>query len=128
LIGFTLSFFEGGIGWLTSLLGIITCGGGLLLFSIVSTKIMKREGMGFGDVKLFASYGAIMGTELTFLTLMMGATLAIAVIIPFRFFTKKEMHLPLPFGPFLGVAALASYLYGDFIFEVIFGFVDGVLF
>jgi len=128
VLGFALSFFEGGIGWLNSLIGIAACGGGLFLFSFITSKIIKREGMGFGDVKLFAGFGAIMGAELAFLILMIGATLAITTTVPFRFFTKKDMQSPLPFGPFLGIAAPISYLFGNSIIGAILNVLDRVLF
>ncbi len=113
LLGFVLSFFEGSIGWFSSLIGILVCGGGLFLFTVACSKILKKEGMGFGDVKLFAGFGAIMGTELAYVSLIIGALLAIIVIAPYRFFAKKDMQAPLPFGPFLGLAAPISYLFGN---------------
>jgi leader peptidase (prepilin peptidase)/N-methyltransferase len=117
LLGFALSFLDGGIGILTSLLGFAACGGGLFLFSVLSAKILKKEGMGFGDVKLFAGFGTIMGTELSYISLIIGSSLALMVIIPFRIFTRKDMKAPLPFGPFLGLAAPISYLFGNAIVE-----------
>jgi len=105
LVGFALSFFEGSIGWKSSLIGFAACGGGLYLFSVVSAKIIKKEGMGFGDVKLFAGFGAIMGVEPAFITLIAGSAIAIITIVPMRIFTKENMSEPLPFGPFLGLAA-----------------------
>jgi len=56
-----------------------------------------------------------MGAELAYVSLIIGALLAIAVIAPYRFFTKKDMQSPLPFGPFLGLAAPISYLFGNMI-------------
>jgi len=117
LLGLALSFFEGGIGVLSSLIGIAACGGGLFLFAVISSKIIKREGMGFGDVKLFAGFGAIMGAELSYISLIIGSFLALIVIAPFRFFAGKNMQAPLPFGPFLGLAAPISYLFGDAILQ-----------
>ena len=113
LLGFVLSFFDGGIGVLNSLLGIAACGGGLFLFSAIGSKITKREGIGFGDVKLFAGFGAIMGAKLSYVALVIGLFLALAAIVPFRIFTKRSMLEPLPFGPFLGLAAPISYLFGN---------------
>ncbi|MCL2282287.1 MAG: prepilin peptidase [Fibromonadales bacterium] len=119
LLGFALSFFEGSIGWLSSLIGIAACGGGLFLFSIACSKALKKEGMGFGDVKLFAGFGAIMGAELACVSLIIGALLALLVMIPYRFFAKKDMQSPLPFGPFLGLAAPISYLFGNDCLEML---------
>ena len=126
LLGFALSFFPGSIGWLSSLIGIAVCGGGLFLFGFVCSKILKKEGMGFGDVKLFAGFGAIMGAELAGISLIIGATLALVVTIPHRFLAKKDMQSPLPFGPFLGIAAPISYLFGDAILKFFLSLVLGV--
>jgi len=100
LLGFSLSFFEGGIGWANSLIGIVACGGGLYL--------AKRWGFGFGDVKLFAGFGAIMGVKLAYIALAAGLLLVLITVFPFRFFAKKNMQAPIPFGPFLGLAAFIS--------------------
>ncbi|MDR2555539.1 MAG: A24 family peptidase [Fibromonadaceae bacterium] len=100
LVGFSLSFFEGGIGWANSIIGIVVCGGGLYL--------AKRWGIGFGDVKLFAGFGAIMGGKLAYIALAMGLLLVLITVFPFRFFAKKNMLSPIPFGPFLGLAAFIS--------------------
>jgi leader peptidase (prepilin peptidase)/N-methyltransferase len=127
LLGVALSFFDGGIGWQSSLLGIAACGGGLFLFSFAISRIIKREGMGFGDIKLFASFGAIMGIELAFVALIIGSLLALAVIVPFRFLAKKNMAEPLPFGPFLGLAAPVSYLFGYNILNAYMRIVDTIL-
>ena len=102
LVGFSLSFFEGGIGWVNSIIGIVACGGGLY--------IAKRWGIGFGDVKLFAGFGAIMGVKLAYIALAMGLLLLLITVFPFRFFAKKNMLSKIPFGPFLGLAAFISYL------------------
>jgi leader peptidase (prepilin peptidase)/N-methyltransferase len=107
LIGFLLSFFEGGIGWANSLIGIVACGAGLYA--------AKRRGIGFGDVKLFAGFGAIMGVKLAYIALITGLFLALIMVFPFRLLTKRNMMAPFPFGPFLGLAAFTVYfLYAVF--------------
>jgi len=127
VLGFALSFFEGGIDWLDSLIGIAACGGGLFLFSFAISIMIKKEGMGFGDVKLFAGFGAVMGAELAYVALIIGSLLALAVIVPFRLIAKKDMAKPLPFGPFLGLGAPISYLFGYKILDVYMGIVDKLL-
>jgi leader peptidase (prepilin peptidase)/N-methyltransferase len=127
LLGFALSFLDGGIGVLSSLIGIAACGGGLFLFTFLISKIIKKEGMGFGDIKLFAAFGAIMGTELSYMALIIGSALALMVIVPFRIFTGKNMHSPLPFGPFLGIAAPISFLFGTAIIDKYIWVIDKII-
>ena len=128
LLGLVLAPFDGGIGWQSSLLGVVACGGGLFLFSVIVTSIIKREGMGLGDIKLFAGFGAIMGAEQACVALIIGALLALAVIVPFRLLANKNMAQPLPFGPFLGIAAPISYLFGSKILNTYIEFLDKFLF
>lgn len=70
-------------------------------------KVRHREGLGFGDVKLVAMVGAFLGLQPALLTLLMGslagAVLGYAYI---RLTHKDPSTYELPFGTFLGVAAL----------------------
>jgi leader peptidase (prepilin peptidase) / N-methyltransferase len=71
-------------------------------------KLRHREGLGFGDVKLIAMVGAFVGLRATLLTLiagsLAGSILGYAYI---RITGKDPSTYELPFGTFLGVAAIA---------------------
>ena len=71
-----------------------------------------KEGMGYGDFKLFAALGAWLGwQQLPFIILaasLVGAVLGIALIILFG----RDKRVPIPFGPFLCTAGLISLLWG----------------
>jgi leader peptidase (prepilin peptidase)/N-methyltransferase len=71
-------------------------------------------------VKLLAGYGALMGIQAAFITLVVASLLGIFVIIPARKILRKirKTDLPdyeIPFGPFLAVAAPVVYLWGEFL-------------
>ena len=72
-------------------------------------RIRGREGLGFGDVKMVAVMGAFLGLE-TSMMAVLGASAVGAVLgglwIVLR--GKKASDEHLPFGSFLGVAALAA--------------------
>src|ERR1035437_2178132 len=61
VIGFVLSFFLKGHGWLDSLLGILLGGGILYLVAFGYHRLTGKEGMGGGDIKLLAMMGAFLG-------------------------------------------------------------------
>lgn len=65
------------------------------------------EGMGFGDVKMVACMGAFLGMMPTLMTVVLGSVLGSVIgLIYIRLSGKDMSSYPLPFGSFLGVAAL----------------------
>ncbi len=88
-------------------------GSGLLwLVSEAYFRLRGREGMGLGDVKMMLMAGAFLGTKRTLLTILagslLGSILGVAVILARR----KETDYELPFGTFLGMAALLVVFFG----------------
>lgn len=101
------------VGWkdvgLHILSGLVF-GGALLLISEVMDRVMGRETLGGGDIKLFAIVGLYFG--------FIGAlfTLIIACVIGTVFnFTsgKHKVGQPFPFGPCIALAIVVMLLYGD---------------
>ncbi len=70
--------------------------------------IRKKEGLGFGDVKMVAMVGAFIGITGAIFTVMIGSLLGSGIGLAYILLTKKEVgSYELPFGAFLGAAALA---------------------
>ncbi len=84
----------------------------LWLVSEAYFRLRGREGMGLGDVKMMLMAGAFLGTKRTLLTILagslLGSVLGVAVIVARR----KEADYELPFGTFLGMAALLVVFFG----------------
>lgn len=74
-----------------------------------------KEGMGFGDFKLFAAFGAWFGWAslplIILLSSLVGAVIGIGMIL----FLGRDRQIPIPFGPYLCGAALVYIFWGDFI-------------
>ncbi|THF76941.1 prepilin peptidase [Cohnella fermenti] len=85
------------------LLGAAVGGGGLLAVALLS-----REGMGLGDVKLFALLGWVVGLRYLLLAILVASLVGLLVGAARRGGRKQ----PIPFGPFLGLGALVAYGYG----------------
>ena len=116
--GLLISIVPGGITPLQSLLGAVVAGGGLYLVGWTATKILKKDAMGFGDVKLLAGYGALMGVTGAVETLIVAALLGIIVMVPYGRLRKSDDGSgQIPFGPFLAVAAPFMYLWGETLFD-----------
>jgi leader peptidase (prepilin peptidase)/N-methyltransferase len=95
------------------LLGIVVGSGYLWLFAWIWKTFLKREGMGGGDVKLAAMFGALLGPLGAFLTITLaafGGALAGLLLIARG---KGGMRTELPFGTFLAPAAMAVFLWGN---------------
>ncbi len=96
-----------------SLLGIVLGGGLLWAVGEAFYRIRGIEGMGFGDVKMMAMVGAFLGAPLTLFTIMVGSLLGSFIGLALIRFGGKTREYELPFGTFLGVAAIVAVLYGD---------------
>lgn len=74
--------------------------------------LLSKGGMGGGDMKLYAAIGLALGPWLTTMSLVLasffGATIGLALIISGRVKRKQAI----PFGPFIGIGTVISYLYG----------------
>jgi leader peptidase (prepilin peptidase)/N-methyltransferase len=72
-----------------------------------------KEGMGYGDFKLLAAIGAWLGWQalpvVVLLSSFVGAVIGIALLAA----TRRDRNVPLPFGPYLVVAALIALFWGD---------------
>ncbi|HEV2689008.1 MAG TPA: prepilin peptidase [Bryobacteraceae bacterium] len=90
------------------------CAGTLWLVGALYEKIRHREGLGLGDVKMVAMVGAFLGLQGALLTLIVGSLLGAAVGLCYIWFTGKDASTyELPFGTFLGVAALGVAFFGE---------------
>lgn len=70
-------------------------------------KLRHKEGLGFGDVKLIAMVGSFLGFSGAVYTLMLGSIAGSAIGYGYIRLTGKDPSTyELPFGTFLGVAAL----------------------
>lgn len=105
-IGFLCSFLVPWVAWYESLTGVLLGAGSLLSIALVYEWITKKEGMGFGDVKLLAMLGAFLGWTSIFPTIFIGSVLGSVVGIPLMILRRADSKLALPFGPFLSAGAL----------------------
>lgn len=77
----------------------------LWIFIKIYYLLTGKVGMGSGDFKLFAALGAWFGlSSLTFI-LILSASLGIICGYGYLLFSNKSKDTPIPFGPFLCIAA-----------------------
>ena len=76
-------------------------------------KMRGREGLGFGDVKMLAMIGAVLGWPLMVLTLVLASFVGSVVGVGMMALGRGGMQAALPFGTFLALGALVAAVAGD---------------
>ncbi len=80
-----------------------------------------KEGMGYGDFKLLAALGAWMGWQalpgVVLLSSLVGAVLGIAILLV----RGKDKNTPIPFGPYLAIAGVIWFFWGDALLSLYLG-------
>jgi leader peptidase (prepilin peptidase)/N-methyltransferase len=97
---------------LESVAGAAAGGGILLAIALLYKLLRKVEGMGLGDVKMMAMIGAVMGWEAILPILLVASIVGAITGIALATRSEHGMQLALPFGVFLGLAALVMLFFG----------------
>jgi leader peptidase (prepilin peptidase)/N-methyltransferase len=97
-----------------ALLGAIVPAGTIWFGGWLFEKLRHKEGLGFGDVKMLAMVGAFLGIRGALLTIVLGSIAGSLVGLVFIKATGKDAaSYQLPFGSFLGGAALVAAVEGQ---------------
>jgi len=72
-----------------------------------------KEGMGHGDFKLFALFGAWIGWQLLPILILMASVVGAIVGISLMLFKNHQREQAIPFGPYLAVAGWITLLWGE---------------
>jgi len=84
-----------------------------------------KEGMGYGDFKLLAMLGAFMGWQaLPFIVFVSSSVGAIIGIVYLKL-AHKSRYAQIPFGPYLALAGMLWFLWGEGFLQWYMGFVLG---
>ena len=108
------------IGWsdhavaiLGAALGAAIGAGSLWLVRWLYFRLRGVEGMGLGDIKMMLMVGAFLGWQLTMLTIFIGSLLGAVIGIILIKLRGGNMKMEIPFGVFLGPAAIISLFVGQ---------------
>lgn len=103
--------FEGWSGVISHVAAGLVFGGGLLAISLVLDRIMGRDTLGGGDIKLIAVTGLYLGLIGNLFALMLACIMGLI----FNAITKKssEEDKAFPFGPWIAGAAAVMLLFGS---------------
>lgn len=72
-----------------------------------------KDGMGYGDFKLLAAIGAWLGWKMLPLVILLSSFVGAVVGIALMVFARHGRNVPIPFGPYLALAALIALFFGE---------------
>lgn len=72
-----------------------------------------KEGMGYGDFKLLAVFGAWFGWEIIPLVIILSSVVGAFVGIGMILVLGRDKNIPIPFGPYLAAAGWIAMLWGE---------------
>jgi leader peptidase (prepilin peptidase)/N-methyltransferase len=116
-LGLTLSVFNIYTDSASSIVGAVA--GYLSLWSVyhLFKLLTGKEGMGFGDFKLLAVFGAWLGWKMilpvVLLSSLVGAIVGVGLIV----LRGHNRRIPIPFGPYLAAAGWIALLWGERLLE-----------
>jgi leader peptidase (prepilin peptidase)/N-methyltransferase len=85
---------------------------GLWIFIKLFYLITGKIGMGNGDFKLFAAFGAWFGWKFLPLILLFSSIAGVIIGLLYLYLQDKSKDTTIPFGPFLCVSGLATLFWG----------------
>ncbi|MGL1901682.1 MAG: prepilin peptidase [Fibrobacterales bacterium] len=127
VVGVVLALVGDYIAITGALLGGCTVGLGFWLFGWVVSRILKKEALGFGDVKLLAMIGCFVGLDGAVATIVGASGVGLVVTLILKIVRGESREIPLPFGPYISVAALPVFVWKDQLIEGYFNIISQVL-
>jgi leader peptidase (prepilin peptidase)/N-methyltransferase len=115
LAGLAFSLFEAP-GFRDALIGAIGCSLALWGTGEVVSRVLGKDALGFGDVKMVAMMGAFLGWQVTIVALFFASFLGSAIGIGIVALTRNRDY-QIPLGSFLAIGAIAAGAMGDPVIE-----------
>jgi len=110
IIGILSCWIANNIRFQEVILGGIILGSIIYLLNLLSLVILKKEGMGGGDVTLAALIGVYLGYKLGLIALIIGAMIASFVNLFFILLKKRNWGEYIALGPYLSLGALITLI------------------
>jgi leader peptidase (prepilin peptidase)/N-methyltransferase len=94
-------------------IGALVGGGVFALLYFGAIALLKREAMGFADVKLAAAAGLLLGWQKLILAILVGSVVGSSVLVILNRVKNQERNTEYPFGPFIVGGVLLAMLAGE---------------
>jgi leader peptidase (prepilin peptidase) / N-methyltransferase len=111
-LGLLLSLFDVYTDAHTSIIG--AAAGYMILWSVYQMfkLVTGKEGMGYGDFKLLALFGAWLGWQYLPLIILLSSLVGAIIGVTMIALVKQDHNKPIPFGPYLAAAGWIALLWG----------------
>ncbi len=94
---------------------------------MITSAVVPREAMGFGDVKFMAMIGAFLGWQATVFTIFVASIVGAVVGLLQKGVFREQWSRPLPFGPYLALGAFLWIFTGPALWLWYFGLLRGAM-
>ena len=112
-LGLFLSLFDVFADSRSSIIGAMAGYLSLWLVFHVFKLLTGKEGMGYGDFKLLALFGAWLGWQSLLLVILLSSLVGAFTGVMMILLLQRDRSVPMPFGPFLCAAGWIALLWGD---------------
>lgn len=113
LAAFALALADGFASFYASLFGFLVGGGLFLFFWFLGRVLLRKDGMGGGDIKLAALVGAFLGWKLFLLAFFLSFVLVFLFGMVGILFKRMNRKTEIPMAPFISAGVLAALTIGD---------------
>lgn len=114
-------FFDPQNDWTAKLWGLLVGGGSFLFFYLLSFVLFRREGLGFGDVKLMAIAGLLLGWKGITVSILVGILCALVGVVVRKLTVRRAGTLEesdeFAFAPYLVAGIMFSMFFGDMLID-----------
>ncbi len=108
------------IGPMASMLGALSGYALLAAIGWLFKVIMKKPGIGQGDIVFLSFIGAFLGFGGWWISLLIGSLIGSITGIIYLAYTRQGKNCKIPFGPFLAIGAMLYALWGQQIVTLFF--------
>ena len=117
VLGIIAMFFDSYTSVLDHILGGVIGGLVFVLLYFSSIWILKKEGFGWGDVKLVAAAGLLLGWQKLIFAMIIASVAGSIVLLLIRAIQKDEEGKEYPFAPFIVAGIMVSMFIGSNVIE-----------
>jgi len=112
-LGLILSLVPIFVGTSTSIIGAASGYLSLWVVFHIFRLVTGKEGMGYGDFKLLAVFGAWLGWQLLPVVILLSSAVGAVVGITMILVLGRDRNIPIPFGPYLAAAGWLAMMWGQ---------------